>query len=230
MNDLSIFKRLNSREEAKELIRLLEDNDIKCEYSIDNINVDISLANNAHDIYYLLKIKQDDFDKANNLLKQSAASIDSIERNHYIFECSNEELYNILKNKDEWNDTDFNLAKELLLKRGEIITDDLMNSLTKQRIEELSKPEASPKKLILAGYLLGLISFILPIAGLLIVVIGIGFPIVIGFHLFTLKKTLPDGSKIYAYNYITRNHGKRILAIGIISIVSCLIILNYRVI
>ena len=40
-----------------------------------------------------------------------------------------------------------------------------------------------------------------------------------GWHLMTLKKTLPDGRKVYVYSSNTRKHGQRILLIGIPSLI-----------
>ena len=78
----------------------------------------------------------------------------------------------------------------------------MLASLKKERLNILSKPEENQRPWIIAGYLF---SFL-----------GGGIGIVIGYSLWTSKKTLPNGERIYSYNNADRKQGKTIFIIGLI--------------
>ena len=94
------------------------------------------------------------------------------------------------------------MAQKILIDRGQTINDDLINSLRKQRIEDLSKPEQGQKTWIYAGYLFAILGGLIGVF--------------IGWYLWTYKKTLPDGQKVYAYSDSDQKHGRNIFIIGVI--------------
>ena len=73
-------------------------------------------------------------------------------------------------------------------------------SIKKQRIIELSKPEEGQNSYIIIGYICAILGGLL---GLFI-----------GWHLLTYKKTLPNGSQVYAYSENDRKQGNRIVILG----------------
>ncbi len=150
-----------------------------------------------------LKIKQSDFEKANKfLLKEAESLVIEIESDHYLHSFSDEELYEILMKPDEWSPVDYQIAQKLLQNRGKAIDTDLLSVLRKQRIEDLAKPSETQKAWITLAYFT--------------TIFGGFLGIIIGWHVFTYKKVLPDGRKVYAYGDNERNHGKNILIIGAI--------------
>ncbi len=202
-NTFSIFKRFKTAEQAKELASVLKNNDIETQIINNSPPVDITFSGNTLQNEFQLKIKQIDFEKATLILEDEAETIlDEIDKTHYLFDFTNEELYDILIKPDEWGAIDRKLAQKILNDRGKSVDDDLISSLKKQRIEDLSKPEESQKTWIYMGY------FTAVIGGL----IGL----FIGWHLLSFKKTLPNGEKVYAYNNNDRKQGRKILYIGII--------------
>lgn len=46
-----------------------------------------------------------------------------------------------------------------------------------------------------------------------------------GWHLYTLKKTLPNGEKVFIYNNQDRKHGWKIFILGITGLIFWMIIL-----
>ncbi len=131
--------------------------------------------------------------------------------NHYFNDFSNDELYEVIEKKDEWSNYDFALAKRLLLKRGEILTDETFLELEQRRQTELAKPEEAPRFLILVGYIFAVLGGLLGL--------------IIGFSLWDGKKTLSDGSKVFTYTIEQRKHGGTIIIISIA--VSLLISIYY---
>ena len=119
-----------------------------------------------------------------------------------MFDFTNEELYDILLKSDEWNKFDYILAQKILKEREKPIDEDLIESLKKQRIEELARPEGNQKPWIIAGYLFALLGGFLGI--------------IIGYFLWTSKKTLPNGQKVYSYSKKDRTQEKYIFFVAII--------------
>ena len=201
-----IFQKFNTESQAVDFGSLLNENRI--EFFIENIsiNFDPILSNNEFGKEFCIKIKQNDFEKANAILREKAKTeINEIQDDYYLLSFSNEELIDVIEKSDEWNKFDVELAHKLLKERGNEITDEQINELKKQRIIELSKPEEGQNVYIIIGYVCALLGGLLGIF--------------IGWHLSTFKKTLPNGNRIYAYSENDRKHGNRILILGVVFIV-----------
>ncbi|WP_236262991.1 hypothetical protein [Aggregatimonas sangjinii] len=78
----------------------------------------------------------------------------------------------------------------------------MLNSLKKERIKQLAKPEENQKAWIFCGYVFA--------------IFGGFLGLIIGYFLWTAEKTLPDGNKVYSYSEKDRKHGKTIFFISVI--------------
>jgi hypothetical protein len=202
MNNLITVKQFNNEEDFLEFIQILDNNSIKYETEIFNSGIDAASLRPI-DKEFNVKIDRNDYSKVNNLLNAIAANdIENVDKSHYLFDFSDEELFDIIAKPDEWSAFDYQLSKRILKERGRTIDDDFLNSLKKRRIEQLAKPEASQSTWIMIGYVSAFCG------GLL----GIG----IGWSIMASQKTLPNGEKIFSYNDEDRKNGKRIFYIGII--------------
>lgn len=200
------FEKFNNESLAVDFGSLLNKN--KIDFLIENIsiNFDPILSNNEFGKEYCVKIKKDDFEKANDILREKAKKeINEIQDDYYLLSFSSEELIDVIEKSDEWNKFDVELALKLLNERGNEITTKQINELKKQRIIELSKPEEGQNIYIIIGYISALLGGLLGVF--------------IGWHLLTFKKTLPNGNRIYAYSENDRKHGNRILILGAVFIV-----------
>lgn len=201
-NSFQIFRTFSTLEAAIRLQNLLSNYNIKSE-SGDNIpSADITFVNSKVHHQYEVRIAKEDFGEAENLLLKDI-NLDSIDESHYLFQFTNDELYDILAKPDEWSTLDYKLTQHLLTKRGETINEKLLASLKNKRLKNLSQPETNQQLWIVTGYILAFLGGFL---GLLI-----------GYILRTSKKTLPNGEKIYAYSKSDRLHGFYIFGIGLIS-------------
>ncbi|WP_282136093.1 hypothetical protein [Seonamhaeicola maritimus] len=201
--DYSIFRKFSSLEQALELKELLSKNGIESKLADNTPPVDITFSGNTLQNQVEIQIKQINFETANQILEKNAEDlINQIDKDYYLFEFTDEELYEILLKSDEWNKFDYTLAQRILKQRGKSIDDDLLNSLKNERLNQLAKPDENQKPWILAGYLF---SFLGGFLGL-----------IIGYFLWTSKKTLPNGKKVYSYAENDRKHGKYIFFIGLI--------------
>nr|WP_294784176.1 hypothetical protein [uncultured Flavobacterium sp.] len=197
------FRSFPALNQAKELEALLTKNNISVTLA-DNIPpIDITFSGSTLQNKYEVKISQADFEKAETILEKETENIlENIDQDYYLLSFTNEELYEILLNSDEWNIFDYKLAQKLLTNRGKTIDHEMLLSLKKERLKILAKPEENQKPWIIAGYIFALL--------------GGGIGIVIGYSLWRSKKTLPNGERIYSYNSNDRKNGFIIFLISII--------------
>lgn len=200
----SIFRTFSNFALATELRNTLENNNIETIIDDNSSPVDVtfSVGASAQDKIEI-RIKESDFEKAESILEIAAEEkLNDIDPNYYLFEFTNEELYDILLKSDEWNKFDYTLAQKILKERGKNIDKALIDTLKKQRLEELAKPEENQKPWIIGGYLFALLGGFLGI--------------IIGYFLWTSKKTLPNGQKVFSYSAKDRKQGKIIFYISVI--------------
>ena len=198
-----VFRKLNTLIQAQELETLLNENNIKTILADNIAPVDITFSGSTLLNEYEIKIDASNFEKAEAVLEKDAESLlEKMDQDYYLLSFTDEELYEVLIKSDEWSIFDYKLAQKILTNRGKTIDHEVLASLKKERLNILSKPEENQRPWIIAGYLF---SFL-----------GGGIGIVIGYSLWTSKKTLPNGERIYSYNDADRKQGKTIFIIGLI--------------
>ena len=212
----SLYRKYNNLELAKETEAYFNANGIETRLGDNIAPVDVTFSTGKSVLDQIeVRIKTTDFEKADALLEKLAQKqFSNLDPEYYLFSYSDEELYEIIVKPDEWNIFDYTLAQKILSDRDKPIDKALLVSLKKQRLNELSKPEENQKAWINVGYILALL--------------GGFFGIVIGYMLWTQKKTLPNGNKVYSHKESDRKHGRRIVIIGVtIIIITLLIQLNF---
>lgn len=209
MDDFGIYRTFIDKQLASEINMILETGGISTKLIDNSPSFDISFANNPIDREIQLLIKQTDFTYADELLANTGE--EKVDKDHYLFDFSSDELYEILAKPDEWSQIDYKLSQKILIDRGEEITPETINAYKKRRISELEKPEKSQIVWVIIGYIFAFLGGFL---GALI-----------GWFIFSMKKTLPDGRKVYTYRKKDRFHGTIIFWTGII-VLFCLLIYN----
>ncbi len=201
--EIVTYKKYKTEEEAIELIDLLKSNNI--EYYVENISpsVDITFTGGTElDDKIAIKLKSTDFEKIDNILSKIATeNIDLVDKDHYLFDFSDDELYEILENFNEWSKTDFILAQKILNDRGKNISNEKVQELKDKKINELRQPEKGHKGWLIFGFISAILGGLLEIF--------------IGYHHFRFKKSIPTGEKVYAYDTETRRTGLRIFYVGV---------------
>jgi hypothetical protein len=204
--DFVTFQRFNDKAAALTLAEIFKENNIEVELEDASASFDITFANNEIDKDFRVKLKPEDFERANIFLQREAEKdVADIDPNYYIFDFSDEELKEIIEKQDEWSSLDFLLAQKILRERGVEVNIEQIQTLKVKRIEKLSEPEKNTQMLIIAGYVLA--------------VIGGLIAIIIGAYLRTHKKTLPNGERVFNFAPADRAHGERILIVGILALV-----------
>ena len=201
MSEYQQYRAFISPEAAQPLIELLFKHDVLFETGYDKPVFDAKMAFNATDTRFVVRLQPTDFDAAEQLEEQaSEALVTDVAPDHYLFAFTDEELFEILVKRDEWNSFDVALAGSILRQRGRDVTPDTVRLLRQYRAVELTKPEASQKITIIAGYFFAFIG---------------GFiGIFIGLNLLYAKKKLLDGTQGPAFSKVDRAHGFRILLLG----------------
>lgn len=195
------FKNFPTRIQAKELEIVLNRNNIKSVLADNIAPVDITFSGSTLQNQYEIKIDPADFAKAEAILEKDTESIlNEVDKDYYLLSFSDEELYDVLLKSDEWNVFDYKLAQKLLIERGKNIDSEMLASLKKERLQILAKPEEPQKSWITIGYMFS--------------ILGGAIGIIIGYLLWTSKKTLPNGERVYSYNENDRKHGKTIFILG----------------
>jgi hypothetical protein len=196
------FKRFNDKELAEDFADVLNGKDIAYHIEEDTLVFDPRYSFSPLNKEYFLKIRQQDFPKANAAYDQYFESqLEKVPSDYYLFQFDNEELKEIVSKPDEWGSLDYQLAQKLLKERGEEITAEDIDDLKKTRIKELARPEKEPGISILMVYF---ICFVFYPAGL-----------VTGWIWAFSKKTLPTGERVHIYNQEVQKHGRIIFALAV---------------
>lgn len=217
---LLTFQRFNDIGLATEFAEKLTQLGIYCEIDNQTVPFDVTYANNPLEADVRLKVRPDDFDKANAALDDYYKSqLDTIDKDYYLFTFTDDELTEIIQKPDEWNRLDYQLALKLLSQHGKDVKPETTKKLQEERINELSKSEKTPGTWILAGYIAPLTGAITGLSpyGLMFVLPGAMAGIILGGLLVFSKKTLPNGQRANIYTKSAQTHGKIILAISITS-------------
>lgn len=211
-NEFTSFRKYPDIVQAEQLEQLLIENNIECILTNNSSGLDSNFSSELL-TEYEVKVRFNNFKKAEHLVEELAeVQLNQLPDNYYLLEFTDEELYDIVVKKDEWNEFDYLLALKLLKKRGQPVDDEQIKELNNKRITELAKPEKDQTVWIAIGYTLALFGGFLGL--------------ITGYVLWTSDKTLPNGEKVYTYSERDRKHGRFIV---ILSIVVLLIFTLYRI-
>jgi hypothetical protein len=198
-----LYKKFVEEEYALALTELLASRNIDFEVASDRDSLDSLYGDKPFKKEFFVKIKPQDFPGADAMMEALAkAQLQQVDPDHYLFSFSDDELLDILKKQDEWNEFDVQLAKKILTDRGKTITDDDVAVLRDERIADLAEADESKPVWTVVGYVSAAFGGILGM--------------MIGWHMMTFKKTLPNGLRVYGFSKEDRNHGNIILIVGMI--------------
>ena len=150
-----VFQQAFSKEEILDLNELLNKKGIETKL----VNSSAGITGGAEAlgastvVTYALHIKEEDFKIANKLLEEEAIKqVDSISKDHYLYDFTDEELYDILQNQNEWNHLDYALAKKILKERGSEINTEDLKQIIDEREAKLKIKDEIPNYVIFIGY------------------------------------------------------------------------------
>ncbi len=200
------YQKFNDQAAASELAEFFGENGLAYELEDSSINFDVSFAYNEINKEFRVKLKSNDFKRADELLEElSQKSIELADKNHYLYQFTDEELMDILQKPDEWNTFDVTLAQRILKDRGKVVSKEFLAQMKSARLSYLREPERASRFWVFAGYICA--------------ILGGGFGLFIGWHLIYHKRTLPNGESVFAYTNNDRKDGRIIFIISIVSLI-----------
>jgi hypothetical protein len=195
------------KDDIQPLILLLEQNGIDYRIEEELAEENPTFHVNNHTMEYFLHVKEEDYEKTAAIEREYFQSIsETIPTDYYLFSFSNNELDEVLKKSDEWSNLDAFLAQKILATRGIVITQETIDTAKKERLEELAIPDNYQLNWVVLGYVFAVLG------GYALTWI---ISLILGTHLLKSKKTLPNKEKVYRFNEHGRQHGARILILGI---------------
>lgn len=94
------FQKFNLKEDAVELATFLRESQIEYRIEDTSSGLDGNFGNSELSKDYLIKLKKEDFEKADVLLLQISSNlVETIDRDHYLHEFTDEELKEIIVKK-----------------------------------------------------------------------------------------------------------------------------------
>jgi hypothetical protein len=197
------FRKFNDPVPAADMAEQLRLHQIPLELEDGGRPFDPSFAHNNIQWEIRLKLRAGDFEKADEILrsfyKDQAGRVPS---DHYVYQFTNLELINIIRNPDEWGYLDQALAESILTQQGIAIPARELKRFHTEKIGMLSRPQPADRSWIYLGYVLA--------------VLAAPLGLFVGLSMAFLKKTLPDGRQRFAYHETDRKTGKRILMLAAI--------------
>jgi hypothetical protein len=203
LKEFVTFQLFHDRSVAEEMGSWLKREGIPYEIVENKKYFDPSFAFNKIDPEINLKLLAEDFTRARNVLEGVyAKQLEEVDPNYYLFRFKDEELMDIIRKPDEWGIFDHALARKILSDRGVAVPNVAEQEVLKTRLDELRKPESVEPVWIGLGYMTALA--------------GGFFGILMGWLFAYMKKTLPNGERVYVYREEDRVHGRRIMNIGLV--------------
>lgn len=194
------FQLLHSRQLAEQLGRLLYLHRIPHEITRVRKYFDPSFSFNKFEPDIQLKLMPPDFGRARRVIADFyRASLDQADPGHYLFRFSDAELLEIIRKPDEWGIYDEVLAEKILADRG-IETRQTTEAIKERRLAELRVTEDPEKSWLLLAYVLAFA--------------GGFFGMIMGWLFRNLRKTLPNGERVYVYSEAGRQQGLRVMIVG----------------
>ncbi|MCC7453222.1 MAG: hypothetical protein IT222_03570 [Crocinitomix sp.] len=202
MSDFAIFQDFIAKEDARQLLNILDANKIPFTVVENAYEVDITFGGNIPRNFQVF-VHPSNFERVHQILDKDAENqLDNVDPNHYLYDFAKSELYEVITKKDEWSAYDYQLAKKILIERGESIDPEAIAIYQEQRLQELSQPAEKPTVYLILGAIFALLGGV------------VGF--MIGWYLYSAKKTLPNGTKMYTYANEDRKLALNIFLVGIV--------------
>lgn len=199
---MKIFNSYPNKEQALVYKELFASHNIDCTLVVNAPLLDNILVGNNIDNKFILKLNQEDFIRARELIIDSIEiNIEELSEDYYLLHFTDEELKDVVINLDEWGEYDVALSRKLLKEKGVVIDEELLGKTIQKQSEPPMNSTKNKTSLLISGYIFAFAGGLLGI--------------VIGYHLWKHRKVLMDGTDWYIYSESTRQHGKIIFCLGI---------------
>lgn len=230
------FAKYNTVEEAQAHSIILTKNDITNIIETENTLLDSNFIGTYYNDAVLLKIANEDFKKAQQVLfENTIINLEEVDKDYTILSFSKDELLDVIKNFDEWGIYNVKLATMLLYNMGIEINTSNIRKYQEEQIEKLSKPKQFNKLVILICNIFSILAIfagLLSNAALIFIYSFWLLPgilgTIIGLTIYRSKVTLPNGEQVYSYNDNSRKQALLMIALNLFSILFNILVGIYR--
>lgn len=203
------FRHIELDTEIEELKIIFEQNDIHYEVFSADVIIDKAIVGTPLFAKYTLKILPKDFKLANGLILELNSTKEiRIEDFEYLTELSNNELYSIIENPQEWSSESEIVARKILCKRGIEVSEDEIIEIRKKSKIKFENGKSVPLIIQFFYFLAIILRFYINI---ILILAGVGM----GYYYAFGKNTDDNGEKFYVYDKKARKMGQFILYGGI---------------
>lgn len=207
----------------------------------------VSIPGKSKDVR--VKIKQDDFIEATNILEnyQQFIPMKQVDES-FLVDCTDEELREIIARPDDWSQQDVQQALKILKERttNEIITTSKVQAKLIIQEDKIVQPKIRQEKVKVEKIrpvkkekpvkikkpkterIWNKGNFRITILPYIIAVLLSPIGLFIGWQMAYSKKTLPDGTETYVNDENVRMHGERVLLVSIIILIALVPLLITR--
>jgi hypothetical protein len=210
MEEFTEIRRFVSMDMIEQVVEILDDNHIEHKIEDTSYAFDITFTNSQTNIEYILKVRNEDAERAEALLNSNFTN-DLNDEEYHLNAFSDEELSEVVTNPDEWSSYDVEYARKLISKRGIKINEKEISLTKEKKLEELQQGIKAKAVVLFFGYLLSITG------GLLGLIVAI--------NLRYTKNVRAGGEKFYYYDKESRLHGAYMLMIfGVWALISAVYI------
>jgi len=221
-NELILLESYLEDKEAYKARILLDKNKIHNKYFCSRSNIEKAyLISNSNPTE--IWVKQLDFENAYNIINQN--KLDE-ENDIQITDFSNDELINIIKNKDEWHESFINEAVKLIKKRNIPINEEEINQLNIEKLNLIKQGKEAHPATLFIFWLLTFMSVFFLVFGFFGFIFGFSGTIA-GFLYWKSTIKASDGNRYFLFNKKTQAHGKYMFFTGLILISALFIYVYY---
>lgn len=209
MEPLLVFNSYPDEAAAEQAAALLRDNGINAEVSREARSLDSNYLGQQFSDPYLLYLQGNDFDRARSVLEEhTLVDPDNVDPGYQLLSFSDEELLEVMTNKEEWGIFNYKLAEALLKRRGVPIPEVQIAIAQAEQLREKEKAASSGLILLLLGYSSLLSGAVLALTKHpVFTLLPGGLALLLGWMLSYSKRTLSNGVQVYYYTPGARLHG-----------------------
>jgi hypothetical protein len=211
MDEFIKYRSFNDKALALQLYDKLADDGLAVKWEDSEGFFDVSFVNDEFMNIYYVKLRQQDFERADQVLERSTIILaEKPVDDYYLYSFSNEELIDVLQKKDEWNEFDNYWATKILEQRGIAFEPSQLLEMKNERIAELKEPWKVSSLWRVSSLAIPLVAIVF-----LNIILSAG-TILVGLYIILSKKTLPDGQRVMAFTPRDRLFGKIFCLMGIL--------------
>ncbi len=209
------YREFGDKDMTRLMTDILDENSIPYQVEDNSDSLDSTIIGTAHQ-GFLVKLRSEDFETVNSILETKAdEELESIEKDYFMFQFSDEELKDVLVKASEWSHLDVALAQKLLRDRGVEYSRESILEMREEEIKASQKTEEASTFWIVMTYFILLCLVIIPfVKNYFMPIFLILIPFIMGAVYLFSKKVDLAGNKHFTYGIKTRKHGKYLTILG----------------